>query len=100
MVDLLHRLGRRPGARFAPQAFIAGRLNLNIAAQFGALPQPVLIAWGKHAGTTPLSGAPAFLERNPKAVLKVFDDAALVPHDEQADVFNARLLEWLEGQQT
>jgi pimeloyl-ACP methyl ester carboxylesterase len=99
VVESYHRSGQRPGARWAPRAFIGGRLNLDIAEDFGKLRQPILLAWGRQAKTTPLGTAPAFLERNPRAVLKVFDNAGLVPHDEQAEAFNDYVQTWIEEQE-
>jgi pimeloyl-ACP methyl ester carboxylesterase len=96
VVGLLHRLGQRPGARWAPRAFIGGRLNRRIADEFAALRQPVLLVWGRQAAVTPLSDAPAFLERNARATLKVLDRAELVPHDEQAEAFNPFVREWIK----
>ena len=96
MVETQHMLGRRPGARWAPQAFIGGRFNLAIADAYAELRQPVMLVWGKHAKTTPLADAPAFLERNPGAILRVLDGAGLVPHDEQADAFNAAARAWIK----
>lgn len=98
VLDIYHHSAQRPGARWAPQAFVGGRLNLDIRDAFAALRQPVLLAWGKEARTTPLTDAPAFLERNPRAVLKVFEQAALVPHDERADAFNPFVRAWLKEQ--
>jgi len=97
MIDLQHRLGQRPDGRWAPQAFVGGRLNRDIAAAFAGLEQPAALVWGRQAGrVAPLSDAPAFLERNPSAILKVFDEAQLVPHDEQAEAFNVFVHQWIE----
>ena len=97
MIDLQHHLGQRPGGRWAPQAFVGGRLNLDIAEAFAGLRQPVALVWGRQAGrVTPLSDAPAFLERNPTAILKVLDEAELLPHDEQAEAFNIFVNQWIE----
>jgi pimeloyl-ACP methyl ester carboxylesterase len=96
MVSLLHRLGQRSGGRWAPRAFIGGQLDRNIAEPFAALRQPVLLVWGKQATITPLADAPAFLERNPRATLRVFDRAELVPHDEQAEAFNPFVRDWIK----
>jgi pimeloyl-ACP methyl ester carboxylesterase len=95
-----HHTGQRPGARWAPRAFLGGRLNQNIAGAFACLTQPVLLVWGKEARTTPLDTAPAFLERNPRATLKVFPNAGLLPHDEQADAFNHYVHRWLKEQES
>jgi pimeloyl-ACP methyl ester carboxylesterase len=100
VVNGYHLSGQRPGAQWAPRAFLGGRLNQNIAGAFAQLRQPVLLVWGKEARTTPLDTATAFLERNPRATLKVFPDAGLVPHDEQADTFNDYVHSWLKEQET
>jgi pimeloyl-ACP methyl ester carboxylesterase len=100
VVDGYHHTGQRPGARWAPRAFLGGRLNQNIAEAFARLNQPVLLVWGKEARTTPLDTAPAFLERNPRATLKVFPESGLVPHDEQAEAFNRYVHSWLKEQES
>lgn len=84
-----------PGSRYAPLSFVTGLLNCNIAAEFSAVTQPVLIVWGRAAATTPLHQADAFLARNPRAQLKVIDETSLLVQDERPTEFNALVREFL-----
>jgi pimeloyl-ACP methyl ester carboxylesterase len=38
-----------------------------------------------------------FTRRNPRSEPRVFKDAALLPHDERADTFNAEVRAFLSG---
>ncbi len=86
---------QHPGARYAPLCFVTGLLNTNIAEDFAALTQPILIVWGRQATTTPVSQADAFLARNPQAKLSVVDNTSLLVQDEQPEVFSGLVREFL-----
>lgn len=88
MVAYMHTVAHQPGAQFAADAFIAGRLNLEISQAFARIDVPTLILWGRHARMTPVSDAQEFLDRNPRAALNVFENSALLPHDEEPGLFN------------
>lgn len=86
--DYLYRTMRAKNAKYAPIAFLTGMANCDISQIFGRLRQPVQLVWGKNARTTPARQAEDFLVRNPEARLVLFEDCALLPHDEHAEQFN------------
>ncbi|MDZ4717973.1 MAG: alpha/beta fold hydrolase [Roseiflexaceae bacterium] len=94
LVDGFCRAANQPGRKYAPICFLTGLLNCNIAEEFGQLQQPILLVWGKNADITPLERAQAFLERNPRARLEVFDRARLSIQDEHPAQFNRLALEF------
>ena len=72
-------------ARYAPAAFVSGRLNYPLRAYFKRVEQPVLLAWGAEARQTPLDHGRELAALNPHAELRVFERCGLLPHDERAD---------------
>lgn len=88
LVEDYHGTAHGKGAKWLPAAFVAGRLNLGVGGVFARVPQKVLVAWGEGAETVPLEPAQRSIAANPRAELRVFRDAALLPHDERAETFN------------
>jgi pimeloyl-ACP methyl ester carboxylesterase len=88
LVEDYYRTSHQPGARYLPAAFVSGKLNLGLADHWPKVPHRTLIAWGQEARTTPVSQAQQFIRANRRAELKVFRNAALLPHDERAATFN------------
>ena len=97
MLDAYFVTTHQPGARFAPASFVSSFLNLNIRREWIGLPHPTLIVWGRHAISTPVTDAESFLALRPETRLEVFDEARLLPHDEQADRFNALAADFLSA---
>jgi pimeloyl-ACP methyl ester carboxylesterase len=97
LVEDYYRTSHQPGAKHFPAAFVSGKLNLGISDLFPRVPHKTLVAWGQEARTTPVSQAQRFIQRNPRAKLKVFRDAALLPHDERAETFNEESNRFLLG---
>ena len=97
LVDAYYRTGHQPGARHFPAAFVSGKLNLGLADLWPRVPHKSLVVWGQEATTTPVGEAKNFARCNPRAQLKVFRDAALLPHDERAETFNREIKEFLLG---
>jgi pimeloyl-ACP methyl ester carboxylesterase len=91
LVEYYYRTSHQPGARYLPAAFVSGKLNLGLTDYWPRVPHKTLIAWGQEARTTPVSQAQQFTRRNPRAELKIFRDAALLPHDERAETFNEEI---------
>lgn len=89
VVDAFYRTSHQPGALYAPICFLTGLLNCDIAADFTRLNLPILLVWGRQAGTTPLSKSKEFLARNRCARLAVIDNASLMAQDEHPEQFNA-----------
>ena len=83
------------GARYFPAAFVSGKLNLGLADHWPKVPHRTPVALGQEARTTPVSQAQQFILMNPRTELKVFRDAALLPHDERAATFNEEVKTFL-----
>ena len=97
LVEDYYQTSHQPGAKYFPAAFISGKLNLGLEDFWSRVPHKSFIAWGQEARTTPVSQAQQFTRRNPRAELKVFRNAALLPHDERAETFNEEAKKFLLG---
>lgn len=97
LVEAYYRTGHQPGARHFPAAFVSGKLNLGLADLWPRVPHKTLVVWGQEARTSPVAEARNFVRRNPRAELRVFRDAALLPHDERAETFNREVRGFLLG---
>ena len=95
LVEDHYRTSHQPGAKYFPAAFVSGKLNLGLQDLWSRVPHKSFIAWGQEARTTPVSQAQQFTRKNPRAELKVFRDAALLPHDERAETFNEQTKKFL-----
>lgn len=95
LVEDYYRTSHQPGVRYFPAAFISGKLNLELPELWPRVPHKTLVAWGQEAKTTPVSQAQRFIRTNPRAELKVFRNAALLPHDERAQTFNEETRKFL-----
>ena len=96
LIDVYYKAGHRPGARYFPAAFVAGKLNLGVAKYFPRVPQRSLICWGQEAETVPVYEVEDFVNRNPRAEPLIFRDTALLPHDERSEDFNREIRRFLE----
>jgi pimeloyl-ACP methyl ester carboxylesterase len=97
LVEDYYRTSHQPGAKHFPAAFVSGRLNLGLADYWPRVPHKTLIAWGREARTTPVSGIDDFLRMNPRTEPRIFRNAALLPHDERAATFNEEVKKFLLG---
>jgi len=95
LVESYYRAAHQRGARYLPAAFVAGKLNLGVAEYWPRVPHPSLVCWGQEARTIPASEVEEFVRRNPRSEPRIFRDAALLPHDERAQTFNAEVREFL-----
>jgi len=98
LVESYHRMSHGPGAKYFPAAFVSGKLNFGVADLWPRVPHRTMICWGREARTTPVYEAEDFLQRNPRAVPRVFRYAALLPHDERAEAFNREVQGFLLGE--
>lgn len=96
LVDINYRTAHVPGARYAPSAFVSGKLYWDARDAWSRLEQRVLIVWGKEARLTPVSDAAAFLATNPNAELEEIGAAGIIPHDEQPEQFATIVAAWLQ----
>jgi pimeloyl-ACP methyl ester carboxylesterase len=97
LVEDYHRTSHQRGAKYFPAAFVSGKLNLGVGDTWPRVPHRTLICWGQEARTTPVSELQNFVRRNPRAEPRIFKDAALLPHDERAQTFNAEVRNFLSG---
>lgn len=88
LIDHYYTESHQPGAKYLQAAFMAGKLNLNVVDTYPKIPHPTLILWGEEAKVTPVIQAEAFLQSNPRSDLRIFEKAALLPHDERPETFN------------
>jgi pimeloyl-ACP methyl ester carboxylesterase len=88
LVEDYYSTSHQPGARYFPAAFVSGKLNLGVADLWPRVPQRTLICWGLEARTAPVREAQRFVRHNPRSEPRLFEDAALLPHDERARTFN------------
>ncbi len=95
LVGAYYGTGHQPGAKHLAAAFVSGKLNFGLKGLWSRVPQKVLVTWGQEAQTIPLRQAESFTKGNPRAELRVFWDAALLPHDERAETFNEETRKFL-----
>lgn len=98
LVERYYRTAHLPGARYAPSAFVSGKLYWDASDAWPRLEQRVLLVWGKEARITPISEAAAFLATNPGTELQEIGAAGILPHDEQPEQTANVISEWLNGQ--
>lgn len=98
LVGAYYRTGHQPGAKSLAASFVSGKLNFGLKGYWSRVPHKTLLAWGQEARTTPLRQAESFTKNNPRAELRVFRDAALLPHDERAEAFNKEARKFLLGE--
>jgi pimeloyl-ACP methyl ester carboxylesterase len=96
MVEQYYRTAHAPGARYAPSAFVSGKLYWDASEAWSRLEQRVLLVWGKEARLTPVTDAAAFLATNPGAEMEEIGAAGILPHDEQPEQFVNVVGAWLE----
>ena len=80
-------------AYLAPNAFIRGKLNLDISLEWEQLKLPTFIAWGAKSTLIPVEEMSFYKLRKPDCITEVFQSSSLLPHDEQAYLFN----DWLSN---
>lgn len=80
--------GHQPGARFAPASFVSGFLDPDedLGETLASVDDPVMLVWGRHAETSPLSEGRDLAEQADTGLV-VFDRSKLLPHVEQPDQF-------------
>ena len=87
MIDAYFCTAHQPGAKYAPAAFVAGHLNLDVRRALRRLAQPALLVWGEHAAETPVEEARGFLSAKPDLDVTILDHAGDLPHDERPGEF-------------
>ena len=82
------------GARFAPLAFMSGKLELDVAGDFAALRQPILLVWGEEDAINSPMHAEALSRLNPHTRLELLGQAGNAVQEEQAEEVNDLLRAW------
>lgn len=102
MVDAEYALAHQPNARLAIQAYLAGKLKVDMAAVLPQVQQPLLLVFGDQPGSSALwtsltaggllpagaAMASAYTRLNPRAQV-LLERCGLLPHEEQAERFAA-----------
>jgi len=88
MVELYYQTSHQPGAKYAPAAFIAQQLNIDVRSAVRRLTQPALLVWGEQAVMNPVEEIRPFLAVKRDFEVAILDPAGDLPHDERADEFN------------
>lgn len=96
LVERYYRTAHLSGARYAPSAFVSGKLYWDASEAWSRLEQRVLLVWGKEARITPVTDAAAFLATNPGAELQEIGVAGILPHDEQPEQTANVIGDWLQ----
>ncbi len=82
------------GARFAPLAFMSGKLDTDVADDFASLRQPILLVWGEQDTINPTTSARALGRLNPRSRLEFIPAAGNAVQEEQASEINELLRAW------
>ncbi len=94
LVQHLFATTHQHGARFAPLAFMTGKLDLPVANDFARLQQPVLLVWGEQDAINDPLHAEALRRLNPRARLELISSAGNAVQDEQPHEINELLRAW------
>ncbi len=88
MIALYHAAAHQPGAKYAPAALAARRLNVDVRRAVRRLTQPALLVWGEQGVHAPVEDVRGFLALRPAFELAILDPSGDFPHDERPDEFN------------
>lgn len=88
---------RVENAKWIILSFISGNLDQDVRPFWPEVTQPTLLLWGEDATTTPPGDAEDFLQARPEVTFITIPGAKLLPNEDQADMFNEVVLEFLEN---
>jgi pimeloyl-ACP methyl ester carboxylesterase len=88
MVDMYYQTSHQPGAKYAPGAFIAQQLGIDVRNAVRRLAQPTLIVWGEQAVQAPVEELRSFLAVRRDFEVAILDSCGDLPQDERAEEFN------------
>ena len=94
LVRYLFATTHQHGARFAPLAFMTGKLDLDVANDLARLQQPVLLVWGEQDAINNPLHAELLRRLNPRARLELISSAGNAVQDEQPNEINELLRAW------
>lgn len=82
-----YRSSHLPGGHAPIAAYVSGYLNHSVTGILQRVEQPVWLGWGREASSPAVESADLWLQQLREAEIEVFEDAALLPHQERpADV--------------
>ena len=96
-IEHLYRSAHQPGAHYAPAAFLALQLSLDLKRIWPTLLHPTLLIWGAHPHLSSLSDLRAFRAARPATDAAVIESAGDLPHDESPDDFIEVVTAFLNG---
>lgn len=85
----------QPGAKYAPAAWHANQLNLDIRGALRRLHQPTLLVWGAQAEQHPAEESFGYRALKRDLRVAILDPAGDFPHAEQSDAFDEVVGEFL-----
>jgi pimeloyl-ACP methyl ester carboxylesterase len=94
VVEHLFATTHQFGARYAPLAFMSGKLDLDVSGNFAALRQPILLVWGEEDAINDPMHAEALGRLNPHTRLELLAQAGNAVQEEQAEEVNDLLRAW------
>ncbi len=94
VVQHLYATTHQFGARFAPLAFMSGKLDIDVSDDFAALSQPTLLIWGEQDTINDSIHAEALSKLNPHTRLELIAQAGNAVQEEQANEVNELLRAW------
>jgi pimeloyl-ACP methyl ester carboxylesterase len=97
MVDTQYAMAHQPNARYAAQAYLAGKLDLDVRGPLATLLQPLLLVFGARSVPPPQGQAAAYVRCNPRAQVLLLERSGSLPHEEQAERFASAAAAWLSG---
>ncbi|HEU4629975.1 MAG TPA: alpha/beta fold hydrolase [Gemmatimonadaceae bacterium] len=86
----------QPGAKYAPAAWQANQLNLDIRGALRRLHQPTLLVWGAQAEQHPAEESFGYRALKRDLRVAILDAAGDFPHEEQPEAFDEVVGEFLE----
>ncbi|WP_202077031.1 alpha/beta fold hydrolase [Caldalkalibacillus salinus] len=89
-----HQDGQK--AARAPLAFLKGDLNIHISSDWEALAHPALLVWGEESELHPIDHLSQLRELNSNAEIQVYTESGILPHDEEAYLFNGMACDFIQ----
>ena len=96
MLDVAFATTHQPGAKYAPAAWLAHRLNLDVRQALRRLLPPTLLVWGAQAERHPAEESFGWRAVRRGLKVAILDGAGDVPHEERAAEFNEIAVEFLQ----
>jgi pimeloyl-ACP methyl ester carboxylesterase len=95
MLDVAVATTHQPGAKYAPAAWLANQLNLDVRGAMRRLQQPVLLVWGAQAEQNPAEESFGYRALTRGLKVAILDQAGDLPHEERPAEFNEVVLDFL-----